>query len=115
MGILYVGAGVNHFINPDFYKPIMPAYLPAPLFLIYLSGAAEILAGIGVLFEPTRRMGAWLTIAILLAVFPANIQMAIDYGRTQHPGFILSLLRLPIQFLLIYWAWTLTKTSKSKK
>ena len=68
MALIYIIAGALHFIKPTFYLPIMPRYLPYHLELIYLSGVAEIICGLMLLFESTRRLGAWLTIALLIAV-----------------------------------------------
>ena len=109
MGIIYILAGINHFVMPQFYMKIMPSYLPYPLSLIYLSGLVEIIAGILLTINKTRKVGAWLVIGLLIAVFPANIQMSIDQFHLLGLMFYLSLLRLPFQFLLIYWAYIFTK------
>ena len=68
MALLYIIAGVLHFIKPEFYLPIMPRYLPYHLELIYLSGFCEILCGLLLFFKHTQALGAWLTIALLIAV-----------------------------------------------
>ncbi len=111
MGIAYVGAGVMHFVNPDFYLPMMPPYLPWHLELIYLSGVAEIVLGVAVLVPALRVWAAWGIIALLIAVFPANIHIALYNvplgGATEGAG-ILNWVRLPIQALLIAWAWWYT-------
>ncbi|MBC7654985.1 MAG: hypothetical protein H7098_10995 [Oligoflexus sp.] len=109
MGIIYTIAGINHFVMPQFYIKIMPPYLPYPLVLIYLSGLTEIIAGVLLTIKKTRKLGAWLVIGLLIAVFPANIQMAIDQYHLLGLMFYLSLLRLPFQFLLIYWAYIFTR------
>ena len=114
MGSIYILAGINHFIMPNFYLQIMPPYLPYHLALVYASGMAEIACGIFLIPVKTRRIGAWLTIVILLAVFPANIQMSIANYAEGEMAFYLSLLRLPLQFLLIFWAYQLTKKNKSQ-
>lgn len=112
MGAFYVYAGVNHFLNPDFYVQIMPPYLPWHLELVYLSGIAEIVCGIGVLIPQTRVMAAWATIALLIAVFPANIHVAVNdvpmAGQTEGAG-VLAWVRLPFQLLFIAWAWWYTR------
>lgn len=109
MGIIYILAGINHFLNPNFYLKIMPSYLPYPLPLVYLSGLAEIISGILLIPVKTRKLGAWCVIALLVAVFPANVQMSIsEYGKGGLM-FYLSLIRLPFQFVLIYWAYLFTK------
>lgn len=109
MGIIYILAGINHFVMPLFYIKIMPPYLPYPLGLIYLSGVTEIIAGILLAIKKTRKVGAWLLVGLLVAVFPANIQMCIDQYRSLGLMFYLTLVRLPFQFLLIYWAYIFTK------
>ena len=72
----YVVAGVLHFLRPHLYVQIVPPQLPAPLVLVYLSGLAEVTVGVGLLYSRTRQAAAWATIALLLAVFPANVYMA---------------------------------------
>jgi uncharacterized membrane protein len=109
MILFYAGAGVNHFIRPAFYLKIMPAWLPLHNELVFLSGVAEILCAVLLLFPKTRRLGAYCTIALLIAVFPANIQMLIDYARADNPLLWIAVLRLPIQLLLIWWAYGFTK------
>ncbi|CAF1333845.1 unnamed protein product [Adineta ricciae] len=109
MALIYVIAGTLHFIKPNFYLPIMPRYLPYHLELIYLSGLAEIICGLMLLFESTHRLGAWLTIALLIAVSPANIQMAQDFWTNNHPYKYMALARLPLQLVLIWWAYQYTK------
>lgn len=117
MAVFYVLAGINHFRNPDFYLPMMPAYLPAHLELIYVSGVAEILLGIAVLVRRTRRLAAWGIIALLVAVFPANLNMAIyDIpvgGRSEGLG-IWNWVRLPMQAVLIAWAWWYTRPDEGR-
>ena len=112
MGLFYVFAGAMHFIRPDYYMPMMPPYLPWHSQLIFLSGLAEVLCGLGVLFPPTRRLAAWGTIALLIAVFPANIHVAFDnvpvFGAKEGAG-ALGYVRLPFQAVLIAWAWWYTR------
>ena len=112
MAAFYVSAGVNHFRAPEFYLPIMPPYLPWHLELVYLSGVAEILCGVGLLIPRTRVLAAWATIALLVAVFPANLHVALNNvpmaGRTEGLG-IWNWVRLPFQFLFIAWAWWYTR------
>ncbi len=109
MALLYMAAGANHFIHPEVYLKIMPPYFPRPAALVALSGVCEILFGVLLLIPATRRLGAWLIIALLIAVFPANIQMALDWYRTHHPHLWIAFGRLPLQALLIWWAWIYTK------
>ncbi|RYY38400.1 MAG: DoxX family protein [Chitinophagaceae bacterium] len=109
MALLYIAAGINHFWHPAPYLAILPLWLPAHEALVALSGVAEIVLGLGFLFRPTRRLAAWGIILLLIAVFPANIQMALNYYRADHPRLWGALLRLPVQALLIWWAWVYTK------
>lgn len=109
MVVLYVAAGVNHFINPSIYKAIMPPWLPAHELLISISGICEIVFAILLLFTATKRAGAWCIIALLIAVFPANVQMMLNYMKENNPGLLIAILRLPLQIVLIYWAYRFTK------
>jgi uncharacterized membrane protein len=116
MGLTYVFAGVMHFVAPKMYEQIMPPSLPRPLELVYLSGVAEIVLGAGVLFERTRRRSAWGLILLLLAVFPANVHMATHdlelHGVPEwasEPPNGATWARLPLQGVLILWAWWYTK------
>ena len=109
--IFMVGAGVNHFRSPAPYVGMMPAVLPAPLTLVYVSGVAEILGGLGLILPATRRLAAWGLIALFIAVFPANLNMAINHlplGTDTVPGWALWA-RLPLQLLLIWWAASFTR------
>ena len=111
-GLLFVAAGANHFVNPDFYTRMMPPYLPWHRELVYLSGACEIVLG-GLLLVPRySRYAAWGLIALLLAVFPANLHMALH--PNDFPDFsVVSLwLRLPVQGVLIAWAYWFTGKRK---
>ena len=112
MGAFYIFAGVNHFRVPDFYVAIMPPYLPWHLELVWLSGVAEIVCGVGLLIPRTRRLAAWATIALLIAVYPANIHVALHNvpmaGQSEGLG-VWTWVRLPFQFVLIAWAWWYTR------
>ena len=74
LALFFVVAGANHFVSPKIYLSIMPAYFPWPAQLVALSGAAEMAGGLGILFPQTRKLAGWGLIALLVAVFPANIQ-----------------------------------------
>jgi uncharacterized membrane protein len=108
MALLYIMAGVNHFLQPQMYLQIMPPWLPAHSLLVLLSGIAEVILGISLFFAATRRIGAWGIFILLVAVFPANVQMTIDYYTTEHPLLWLAIVRLLLQFLLIWWAYQYT-------
>ena len=105
MAVLYIAAGVNHFWHTAMYQSIMPPYLPWPLQLVYISGVFEILFGLLLLPKPTRRLAAAGIIFLLVAVFPANVQMAVNYAREHNPHLWVAILRLPLQGVLVWWAW----------
>jgi uncharacterized membrane protein len=114
MAFIYAAAGIYHFVNPRFYKILMPEWLPYHSFFNYSSGIAEIILAVMLLIERTRKISAYLIIAMLVVfLFAIHIPMTIDFYEMHHPGFLISVIRLPIQFVLIWWAWLYTKPLKS--
>ncbi|HYH43200.1 MAG TPA: MauE/DoxX family redox-associated membrane protein [Burkholderiales bacterium] len=111
LGTFLVFAGANHFRIPEFYVSIMPAYLPWHLALVYLSGVAEVAIGVLLFFERSQRLAAWGAVALMVAVFPANLQMALHPDL--YPQFSPAALwaRLPAQGVLLAWAYWLTRPS----
>lgn len=107
---LFVAAGVNHFVNPDFYVGIMPPYLPWHLALVYLSGVAEVALGFALLVPAVSRLAAWGLIALLVAVSPANLHMALNPGDYPSIAPWVLYARLPVQALLVAWAYWLTRS-----
>jgi len=105
MGGMYIFAGLMHFVKPKAYVKIMPDYIPYHLLMVYLSGVLEVLFGVLVLFPETQTIGAWGIIAVLIGVFPANIDMALKYKGKKLWLKVSFWLRLPVQLWLIYWAW----------
>ncbi len=108
MGIMYIAAGILHFVSPKFYLKIMPPYLPYHEFLVAASGLAEVVLGVLLFIPATRTWAAWGIILLLIAVFPANLYRA--YGtdfQAMSPWIRWG--RLPIQLLLIWWALQYTK------
>ncbi len=105
MSLLYILAGVNHFSNPEWYLKIMPTYVPYHLPLVYISGVAEFILGVLLLSQATRKLSGYSIILLLIAIYPANIQMMLDYYRSGNPYLWIAILRLPLQFILIWWAW----------
>jgi len=107
MGVFYILAGLAHFVAPAAYLPMMPPWLPAHAALIFLSGLAEVLLGIAVLVPATRQLAAWGIVLLLVAIFPANIHIALHnvplFGATEGAG-IWNWVRLPVQLVLIAWA-----------
>jgi uncharacterized membrane protein len=108
LAVLFIGAGVNHFWHVDFYLGIMPPYLPWPRELVYLSGACEVALGVLLVIPRCTPLAAWALIALLLAVFPANIHMAIHSDDYNEYSPTLLWLRLPLQGVLIAWAYWYT-------
>tara|TARA_B100001094_G_C17835387_1_gene625265 strand:+ start:186 stop:575 length:390 start_codon:yes stop_codon:yes gene_type:complete len=107
LGIFFTGAGIMHFLNPDFFVAIVPPYLPAPQLLNWLSGAIEIILGLGVLFSQHRRATGIGLILLLIAVFPANLHMAFNpHLFAETPPAILWL-RLPVQGLFVFWVYAI--------
>ena len=109
---LFLLGGVGHLVKPDVYLKIMPPYLPEPLALVYLSGVAEFVLGALLLFSRTRRLAGWGLIALLVAVFPANIYMWQHAAAFAIPAWVL-LVRLSVQIPLIAWAWAYTRADRS--
>lgn len=107
LALLFIVAGVRHFTHTEFYLHIMPPYLPFHRALVYLSGACEVAGGIGLMIPRTKKAASYGLIALLLAVFPANIYMATDDVSINGNHFSSSLLwlRLPLQFVLIALVW----------
>ena len=104
---LFLFTGVLHFTKTPMFVSIVPAYLPAPELLVYISGVAEIAGGVGLLVPPLRRAAAWGLLALLVAVLPANVNMAIHrlpFDGKPVPDWALWL-RLPLQFLGMYWIY----------
>lgn len=115
MAPTYVVAGVLHFVVPEVYVQIVPPQLPAALALVYLSGVAEIAVGVGLLVSRTRRYAAWGTVALLVAVFPANVYMATSGVVVEgvpgggDPSALVRWGRLPLQGVLILLALWYTR------
>lgn len=104
--VSYIIVGVTHFTHVQFFLDIMPPVLPYPHALVWISGAFEILGGLGLLVPTTRRYASWGLIALLIAVYPANIHMMLHPEAFSHLGPPVALyLRMPFQFLFIAWAW----------
>ena len=113
MSFGYIWVGTKHFIEPEFFLKIMPPYLPYHLELVYLSGAFEIILGIGLLIKKYRKLVSWGLIILLIAVYPANIYLAFNTEPQQAINispFLASWVRLPLQFVFIGLAYWHTKT-----
>ncbi|MFQ5415619.1 MAG: hypothetical protein ACE5FL_01095 [Myxococcota bacterium] len=103
-------AGISHFVRPEPFVAIMPPFLPAHLALVYLSGAFEIAGAVGVIPVRTRRLAGYGLIALLFAVFPANIHMAMNADAlvSQDVPLWFHYVRLPLQFVMVVWVWWAT-------
>ena len=106
---LLILAGSMHFLKPYFFIRIMPSYVPFHLQMVFISGAVEILCGLLLFFPQTQTLGVYLSILLFIAVFPANIEMAKDYYITHNKYLWLAILRLPLQFGLIWWVYQFRK------
>jgi uncharacterized membrane protein len=115
LAFFFVAAGLNHFWEPEFYMRIMPPYIPWHRELVLLSGVLEVALGVLLLIPKYTRWAAWGIILLLLAVYPANIHMAVNYDL--YPKFPLWFhwLRLPLQFVFIAWAWWFTRDAEYQR
>src|SRR5262245_34043587 len=113
-GAIFILAGFNHFRNPDFYTRIMPPYLPWPLALHLIAGGFEFALGVMLLIPRFQKLAAWGLIALLLAVYPANIHMAVNHDQFPEVTMTFHWIRLPLQFVAIAWAWWFTKAEEVK-
>ena len=115
MAALFISAGIMHLTRPEFFVAIVPSYLPAPGALVAISGVAEIVLGAGLLIPCWTRLAAWGLIALLIAVFPANLNMALHPDHfPQFPQASLWI-RLPLQGVLIAWAWWCTRPAGNQR
>ncbi|MES2761910.1 MAG: MauE/DoxX family redox-associated membrane protein [Bacteroidota bacterium] len=114
MVLLYVIAGINHFVKPEFYEKMMPVYLPFHSFCVYLSGVCEIIFALLLIPKVTRKAAARLIIAMLIVFFIIHIQMLIDNWDNDSVMFWIAVIRIPIQFVLIGWAYLYTKNPQLK-
>ena len=109
LAVAFVAAGVYHFVNPGFYVRIMPPYLPWPRELVLISGAFELAGGLGLLVPRLRPAAAWGLIALLVAVFPANVHMALHPEQSPQAPPAVWWARLPLQAVFIAWAYWFTR------
>jgi uncharacterized membrane protein len=105
--LLFITTGILHFVHPQFYRRIVPPVFPSPEALVAISGVCEIAGGVGLLVPRLRRSAGWGLIALLIAVFPANIYMVVDPRRSADATFPMWALwlRLPLQGVLVAWVW----------
>lgn len=110
MALFYTFAGYNHFARPEFYLRMMPPYIPYHEAMVFLSGVAELVLGIALLIPALRVYAAWGVIALLIAVFPANVHMAVANVPFGDAPSWAAWARLPFQALFIAWAWWHTRS-----
>jgi len=108
LAIFFIYFGIDHFINPDFYLSIMPPSFPLHQEAVYISGLFEIIGGMGILIYRFRKIAGWGLFALLIAVYPANIYMAVTPSAFPDIPIFILYLRLGLQFIFLYWAYTIT-------
>ena len=108
--LIFITAGILHFAASENFLRIVPPVLPFPLFIVYLSGVCEFVLGVALLIPKYSRLAAWGLIALLIAVFPANIYMAMNTHLFPDINPLLIYLRLPLQLVLIAWAFWFTRS-----
>jgi uncharacterized membrane protein len=119
LAVSIIIVGITHFAVPEPYVKIMPPQLPYPLGLVYLSGFYEILGGIGLLVPPVSQAAAWGLIVLFIAVFPANINQAVNHIKIEAIPYsdspLFQVIRLPFQAVLIAWAWWYTTPTNTEQ
>ena len=114
LAIFLIGAGITHFVNPAFFLKIMPPYLPLHKELVLVSGIFEVLLGVLLLVPPYSRWAAWGIVALLIAVFPANLYV-FQHQELIPASPLVHLLRLPLQGVFIVWAYWYTRPVKTER
>ncbi|MEO5583414.1 MAG: DoxX family protein [Saprospiraceae bacterium] len=109
MIVFYISAGVNHFWHKELYLRIMPPWVLWQNEAVILSGIGEICFALLLVFSSTRRTAAWCIILLLIAIFPANVQMMLNYWHESNSNLWISIIRLPLQLVLIWWAYSFAK------
>jgi len=114
LALFFVGAGIMHFVKPRAYEATVPDALPGHQEIVAISGVAEIVGGLALLDRRTAPWAGWWLIALLLAVFPANVNMAVNAERFRAVPEALLWVRLPLQALLIAWVWRASSPPRSR-
>ena len=110
LAVMMIAAGILHFARPEKFVAIVPDWLPAHRALVAVSGFCEIMGGVGLLIRRVRRAAAWGLVALFVAVFPANVNMAVNKIFIDNPWILWG--RLPFQAVLIVWAWWFTRPDR---
>jgi uncharacterized membrane protein len=106
LGVVLVLQGINHFVLDTEMAQWIPSWLPAPLLMVHLSGIAEIVLGLALFVPRLRRLAGWGIVTLLIAVFPANIEMALHPELLPQVPEVLFWIRLPLQLLFVWWVWS---------
>jgi uncharacterized membrane protein len=116
LALLFLVSGTLHLVLPGPYRSIMPSYLPAHALLVSVSGWAEVAGSLGLILAPTRRYAGWGLLLLLVAVFPANIEMLRLYRSRGVPwwGETLLWLRLPLQLVLMMAVWRVSQPAAAR-
>lgn len=116
IALIFIVAGISHFVIPAAFESIVPKWVPNARAAVFWSGVAEISGALGLLIPRTRVIAAWCLIALLLAVFPANVQMLLNAREANAPTLYIAVLwgRLPLQPLLIWWVWKAAISGRQK-
>lgn len=117
LAMLLVGTGTMHFVSPSGFERIVPHFIGAAPFWVFVSGLAELGCAVALALRPARRLGALAAVVLFVAVFPANIQMALDSGGSDHDLFhspVVAWGRLPLQIPLIAWALYIAKRAERR-
>lgn len=115
LALLFILAGVNHFRDPGFYLRIMPPWLPWHSALHLIAGGFEFVFGVMLLIPRYQKWAAWGLIALLIAVYPANVHMAVNHHLYPDVPMVFHWIRLPLQFVFIAWAWWFTKMDEVRE
>lgn len=114
LAALLIGAGVTHFVKPEFFDDIVPEWMVGdPRTVTYVSGIAELAVGSLLLTRRSARVGGWAALALFIVVYPANVQMAIDTGVPEDATDWVVWARLPLQFPLFVWAFRVGRRSSA--
>ena len=113
LSIFFCFIGFDHFVSPTFYLNIMPQEWPLKLEAVYISGLFEIIGGISILFSKLRKFAGWGLIALLIAVYPANIHMAVNYHLFPDISLVMLYFRLALQFVFVYWVFSVTLSKRN--
>ena len=114
LALFFLGAGIMHFVKPGAYQATVPDPLPGHREIVYISGVAEIAGALALLDRRSAPWAGWWLIALLVAVFPANVNMAVNAERFRAVPEALLWVRLPIQVLLIAWVWRVSSPLRSR-